>query len=364
MHSNPLDFGVENLNGRTQSGLYLQKIKNLIVVVDDSMSMSQCLEGHPKRDYATHLVQRLGQTIPDIELDKGIRIYGPFVNEKRENVSLTHGMAYNPTETLRSEILTKTVHDTVFNPLANALEGAYHELKLLEGDSAIILISDFKDPMKEMAISAQLIRDYYKGDVCLYPIVIGNDGPGRNSAEDVVEVAGCGITALDTSIETGSGLADFMEKVLFEKQSPLPPEGSVMTEQGLSYEQLLREGKLTIQLKTEFDFDKAYIRQEYRDHLQEIANFMGKHPKIVTTIEGHTCSIGTEKYNLGLSNKRATSVKKHLENLGIDPLRLNIASYGETMPIADNTSPAGRKMNRRAVAVITPTIEDYMEQKN
>ncbi len=356
---------VENLNGRIQSGLYLQKIDNLIVVVDDTMSMSQSLDGELKRDRAANMMTRIVRTIPNIELDKGIRIYGPLVNEKDNHVSLSHGMGLNPTDKISEQILTKTVSGSIYNPLASALEGAYHELKLVKGDSAIILISDFKDPMKEMATSAQLIRDYYEGDVCVYPIVIGKDGPGRNSAEDVVGIAGCGITALDSSLESGSNLADFMEKVLFEKQAPLAPQEPVAqkAKTELSYEKLLKERKLTIELKTEFDFDKSNIRQEYIDHLKEIAGFMEKYPEVVTTIEGHTCSIGTDKYNLGLSIRRANSVKRHMTGLGVDPKRLNTAGYGETRPIADNSSLAGRRHNRRAVAVITTTIQEYIDQQ-
>jgi len=361
----PLAFDVENLNGRLQSGLYQQKIKNLIVVVDDTMTMSECLDGQLKRDRGANMMNRIVSTIPDINLNKGVRIYGPYVDEKNNHVSLTHGMAFNPTDTLREKILTKTTEDTIYNPLAGALEGAYHELKLVDGDSAIILISDFKDPMKEMATSAQLIRDYYKGDVCVYPIVVGNDGPGRNSAEDVVGIAGCGITALDSSLESGPSLADFMEKVLFDKLEPLPPSVPMMQkkEQGLSHEKLLKERNLTVELKAEFDFDRSSIRQEYLDDLQKIAEFMKKYPETVTTIEGHTCSIGTEKYNIALSAKRANSVKKQLTDLGIDPKRLNTAAYGETRPIADNSTPEGRQKNRRAVAVITTTIQEYVNQQ-
>jgi outer membrane protein OmpA-like peptidoglycan-associated protein len=199
----------------------------------------------------------------------------------------------------------------------------------------------------------------------VYPIVVGNDGPGRNSAEDVVGIAGCGITALDSSLESGPSLADFMEKVLFDKLEPLPPSVPMMQkkEQGLSHEKLLKERNLTVELKAEFDFDRSSIRQEYLDDLQKIAEFMKKYPETVTTIEGHTCSIGTEKYNIALSAKRANSVKKQLTDLGIDPKRLNTAAYGETRPIADNSTPEGRQKNRRAVAVITTTIQEYVNQQ-
>jgi OOP family OmpA-OmpF porin len=116
-------------------------------------------------------------------------------------------------------------------------------------------------------------------------------------------------------------------------------------------------------LKTEFDFDKASIRPEYLEHLKKIAEFMAEYPETVTTIEGHTCSIGTESYNLALSARRANSVKERLIGLGVDPQRLNIAAYGETKPIADNSTSVGRQQNRRAVAVITTTIQEYIDQQ-
>ncbi len=125
----------------------------------------------------------------------------------------------------------------------------------------------------------------------------------------------------------------------------------------ISYKKLVQEHKLTIELKTEFDFDKAIIRPEYMAHLEKIAQFMEKYLDTVTTIEGHTCSIGTEKYNLGLSTKRAESVKKHLAALGIAEKRLSIAAYGETQPVADNTTEEGRSKNRRAIAVITTKVK-------
>ena len=104
--------------------------------------MNGCLNNLSKRDHAINMVNRIAKTIPDIELVEAIRIYGPNVREYDYNVSLTHGAARHPSSSLHEKILTKTMSDTMFNPLANALEGAYHELKLIEGNTAIIIISD------------------------------------------------------------------------------------------------------------------------------------------------------------------------------------------------------------------------------
>ena len=72
-----------------------------------------------------------------------------------------------------------------------------------------------------------------------------------------------------------------------------------------------------------------------------------KHPEKEVVIEGHTCWVGTEDYNLGLSLRRATSVKNYLVEKGIKQERLIVKGYGEANPVADNTTIEGRKMNRR-----------------
>jgi OOP family OmpA-OmpF porin len=65
-------------------------------------------------------------------------------------------------------------------------------------------------------------------------------------------------------------------------------------------------------------------------------------------IEGHTDSIGTEPYNLGLGKRRAESVKGYLVlRHQFDPQRMTALSYGESRPIADNKTDEGRALNRR-----------------
>ena len=69
-------------------------------------------------------------------------------------------------------------------------------------------------------------------------------------------------------------------------------------------------------------------------------------------VQGHTCRIGTEQYNLGLSQRRADAVKrKFVDGYGIDRARIEAQGYGEARPVADNTTLEGRRKNRRVIAV-------------
>lgn len=64
-------------------------------------------------------------------------------------------------------------------------------------------------------------------------------------------------------------------------------------------------------------------------------------------VAGHTDSIGSDTYNRDLSQRRATSVRNYLVQKGVDPKRLSAKGYGEAQPIADNSTEAGRRINRR-----------------
>ena len=76
-------------------------------------------------------------------------------------------------------------------------------------------------------------------------------------------------------------------------------------------------------------------------------------PDVRVTIEGHTDSIGTAEYNVALGDRRATIVRDYLVNRGVAAGRLQTVTFGEERPIADNGTPAGRALNRRAhIAVI------------
>lgn len=101
-----------------------------------------------------------------------------------------------------------------------------------------------------------------------------------------------------------------------------------------------------------FEFNKSALTEEARRKLdaafakQPTSNTQGL---AVIALEGHTDSIGREAYNQRLGQARAESVKRYLIRLGIPADRMNVISYGETRPIAPNTTRAGRAENRRVM---------------
>ena len=96
-----------------------------------------------------------------------------------------------------------------------------------------------------------------------------------------------------------------------------------------------------------FDFNKASIRSESEEALNSIADIMKEYDHTTFHIEGHTDSVGSDEYNLKLSKERAASVREFLVEAGIPSDRLTSEGYGESRPIATNSTDAGRQENRR-----------------
>ncbi|RYY96023.1 MAG: OmpA family protein, partial [Chitinophagaceae bacterium] len=89
--------------------------------------------------------------------------------------------------------------------------------------------------------------------------------------------------------------------------------------------------------------------------LNEVVKLLNEDKDLKLSIEGHTDNVGKDDYNQKLSEDRAASVKTYLLNKGIDASRLQSQGFGETTPIADNKTAAGRSRNRRVV--MRPTYE-------
>jgi peptidoglycan-associated lipoprotein len=105
-----------------------------------------------------------------------------------------------------------------------------------------------------------------------------------------------------------------------------------------------------------FDFDMSSLKPEAIRILDAAVMSLQANPRLNVTIEGHTDSVGTAEYNLSLGERRANAVRDYLLNRGIAAARLRTVSYGEERPKADNSTPEGRAMNRRA-SFVTMTIQ-------
>jgi outer membrane protein OmpA-like peptidoglycan-associated protein len=102
-----------------------------------------------------------------------------------------------------------------------------------------------------------------------------------------------------------------------------------------------------------FESGRAELKPGATSNLGQLVAFLAKYPSRTVAIEGHTDSVGGEDYNLGLSQRRADSVRSHLVSRGVDAARITATGAGESAPVASNESAAGRQQNRRVEVIIS-----------
>lgn len=96
-----------------------------------------------------------------------------------------------------------------------------------------------------------------------------------------------------------------------------------------------------------FDFDKSVLKPESFPELDRLVTLMKERSGMQVEIDGHTCDIGDEQYNLGLSERRAKAVQKYIISKGIESVRVAVQFFGETKPAVENTNRETRRKNRR-----------------
>lgn len=96
-----------------------------------------------------------------------------------------------------------------------------------------------------------------------------------------------------------------------------------------------------------FDFEKATLRPEAKAIVKQAAAYLKKNPNKVALVEGHTDNMGDAAFNIQLSKARSAAVRDTLISYGVDTSKIQTRAFGETQPVATNTTQQGRQANRR-----------------
>jgi outer membrane protein OmpA-like peptidoglycan-associated protein len=101
-----------------------------------------------------------------------------------------------------------------------------------------------------------------------------------------------------------------------------------------------------------FDTGRSELKSGGLRKLEQLAQFLNEHADRRVQIDGFTDSVGGDSYNEELSRRRADAVKAALVSRGVDPSRIGTEGYGKAYPVASNSDPGGRQLNRRVEVVI------------
>lgn len=153
----------------------------------------------------------------------------------------------------------------------------------------------------------------------------------------------------------GAAVGNYMDKQHAELQEKLAKEAA----REELYITELPGNALKIGLASEVSFDtgKHELKPDAYATYTKIATVLKDFDKTVIHVVGHTDSVGSDAYNQGLSERRASSVGNRLVAEGVDNGRVLLEGRGEREPIADNSTEDGRRRNRRVDIVIKPIVE-------
>jgi outer membrane protein OmpA-like peptidoglycan-associated protein len=112
----------------------------------------------------------------------------------------------------------------------------------------------------------------------------------------------------------------------------------------------------------QFNFDKATLRPENRELLSKIVGILLTSKNYGIYVYGHTDDIGSEEYNLDLSERRAQTVRDYLTENGIAPEIITSRGFGKSRPIVPDTNAEARAENRRVEIGIVDTVISYEER--
>lgn len=140
---------------------------------------------------------------------------------------------------------------------------------------------------------------------------------------------------------------DFGEHII---EIDLCPPGQKITFDAF-FNNMPHPGEITL-LNVYFDTNSDKIKPESQPAINRVGALMTIDPAITIELRGHTDDKGKDEANLDLSKRRAKSVKEALVKYGIDASRISFQGFGESMPIAENTSEKGRSKNRRTEFII------------
>ena len=357
-------FRAVDLNPLIKSGQLVQKTDNFVVVFDKSASMGilhsppQFTGNQTRLVYAKDTMNNMIATFPEIKLNAGLRTFWG------EKTVLIYGMKDLVKKDYAKAIGSIELVNARTN-LAAAITASGNDLRGAQGNSALIIVSDFdKSPIKgDIKNAADINNDAvmaaitkvnaeYGDKLCVYAIQLAYTQNGKDLSEQIVQNVAGGYNVNADKLATPAAMGAFVEKVIsgncsrYQQYVAKPKEKVVIVA-----DETITEEKVVTAVAADkviilafedihFDFDKSTLKPEAQAILKRDIQMLKDNPNAKVRIAGYTSAAGTHLYNQKLSERRAAAVQEYLINEGvITPDRLSTIGYGETDPAMYEAAP-------------------------
>jgi len=306
------------------------KVDNFILFVDHSSSMAFSYKGQryvqfggvSKIMMAKSTLVELNKIIPALPYKAGLATFAPF----KEYAKVA---PYDKAAMDKAIAPIKTDYEAYgrMTPMGVGLQDLDKVIGGLSGKTAVIILSDGDSNLGVDPVGvAKQMQAKYGDKICFSVISYADNKHGEMVNKEIAALSKCGCFALgEELLRNQAAREDFLKCSLYD----------------------FIDDEVVIFRSIYFDFDKYNIKKEFIPVLDEGVAIIKSKPSLAVILEGHTDSIGSEKYNMALSIRRANSVKAYFVKKGIDAGRITAVGFGKMNPRYDNKTAEGRKMNRR-----------------
>jgi OOP family OmpA-OmpF porin len=313
------------------------KVDNFIIFLDQSGSMYMTHEklGEVKMILAKKLLLNMNDRIPELSYRCAVDLFAPWKEVlnpmcyQREKVA--EALNTIPDE---NEVFSR------FTPMGDGINSLHAVLDQIQGKTAVIMVSDGKtnkgpDPVK-------VARETYSKypDICFHVISFADDEKGETTLRQINQIGNCVYVEAGDLLKDEGMFKQFVQDVFYGKVKEAP---AVVVPEKITKpipERIILRG-------VQFDSNSANIKPASIPVLDKNVMLLRQYPELRVVIEAHTDSTGSEDYNSKLSLKRAEAIYNYFISQGISANRMKTIGYGETRPIADNSTAEGRALNRR-----------------
>jgi OOP family OmpA-OmpF porin len=315
---------------------FIKTADNFLILFDTSESMAAYVDKGAKvtkYDVARKILKEKMAQLPDLGYNSGLYTFAP---EK----------AVYPMGPFDKDKFAQAIDSLPAEPkgptfLAQALRKIEPVLQEQTGKTVVFILTDgttdFAGATKNPEDYTQAFADKY--NVCFYMIGDATDNRSAKRLTDMAKANACSrVIPFKQFTDNPNYITGALYVVKANERIVTTTETRIV---GLKVGDVL------------FAFNKADVQSQYGADMEALGSFLKKNPNAYALLVGYTDSIGSEEYNLYLSNRRADSVAAYLmSNYGITQDQIVVNWYGEANPVASNDTAEGRAQNRRVEVAV------------
>ncbi|PIE69605.1 MAG: hypothetical protein CSA21_01450 [Deltaproteobacteria bacterium] len=324
----------QRLTASADHGRYLRMANNFFIIYDPSTTMDVPYKqtGLTRLEAQKQIIERSNKTLPPLGWQAGLYPHwkgGMWLHGAKQGFKPYYVLDRYDQEAY-AEAISQLPTIPAGPPMMQRGLMKLEHLLGLPGRTEIFLFSDglhstYEGLETEPLEQARMLAERH--DICFNIVSSATTPAARQLLDDIAGVNSC------------SQVIDF--DTVFDKPEHLL--GKLYMDSKDAFNNVL------------FDFDKSAIKPEFTATLQRLGAFLKGNPSAYAVLSGFCDSIGTEAYNIKLSQRRAESVRKYLtHHFAIPQQRMLLYWYGYANPVASNATPEGRALNRRVTIAIRP----------